>query len=261
MTRLRRHLLVCEAVVCFGPIASGLLITTLIVVVEGAVALVRGDLPDNRDYWFVVWIAGGIVGLIGVLNVLSWLLYERAFLRRHAAALALMVGAATAVTMMVRTYDGTLPVSMSLIFVLPLAAAAHFAYLARSYLLGRPGAPPRVTAHVAGDSEQGDTRTHERLSARAAVGMTVLACTIMDLFPRLGPPAFRHADPDPGNPVWNLGWPLPLYIYDPGNGIYAGPATGPMLLGQLMLVTLVLIVCLRVRRIGTARIPLDQPIP
>ena len=58
---------------------------------------------------------------------------------------------------------------------------------------------------------------------KAAVAVFVLTCLIVDVFPHHGVPHFRDTGSDPAYPVWNLGWPLALFIYDPGNGLHVGP--------------------------------------
>src|SRR5437899_6722755 len=54
-----------------------------------------------------------------------------------------------------------------------------------------------------------------------------IACLVafiaMDLFPWHGAPFFRYTGSDPAYPVWNLGWPLALAIYDSRSGIHMGP--------------------------------------
>ena len=57
---------------------------------------------------------------------------------------------------------------------------------------------------------------------RTAV-MFVIACVVVDLFPRYGPPYFRYTGSDPAHEVWNLGWPVGLIIYDSRSGIHLGP--------------------------------------
>lgn len=247
MTRLGRSLLVSEVALCFAWVAAGLLLSTFMVVVELLVALVRLDFPTNRDYWFIALLIGGNIGMLGVLNVVRWLLFERAFLRPRAGALALLAGVSTAVALMI---DGGAVNRLSAIFVLPVAAAAHLAYLARTYFLGRAQSAPPAAARGQDLTSQTHPRKRERLTWKTAAGAIFLACAITDLFPLFGPPAFRYPGADPGNPVWNLGWPIPLFIYDPSNGIHVGPFTGIILSAQLVSMAIVLIVCLRPPRHG-----------
>ena len=57
---------------------------------------------------------------------------------------------------------------------------------------------------------------------RAAV-VFVIACVVIDLFPRYGSPYFRYTGSDPAHEVWNIGWPMALAIYDWRSGIQLGP--------------------------------------
>src|SRR5688500_8656597 len=65
-------------------------------------------------------------------------------------------------------------------------------------------------------------------------GVFVLACLLTDLFPRYGPPAFRYTGSDPRQAVWNLGWPLPLAIYDARSGFHVGPVAYAVLPVQFL---------------------------
>jgi hypothetical protein len=51
----------------------------------------------------------------------------------------------------------------------------------------------------------------------------ILACAVICLFPSFGPPSFRYTGADLSVYVWNLGWPLPLMIYDARPGIHLSP--------------------------------------
>jgi hypothetical protein len=61
----------------------------------------------------------------------------------------------------------------------------------------------------------------------------IIACIAMDVFPKYGPPTFRYNGSDPEFNVWNLGWPLPNFIYDPRSGFHIGPSAYPVILAQI----------------------------
>lgn len=55
--------------------------------------------------------------------------------------------------------------------------------------------------------------------------LSVLAGVVICLFPSFGPPSFRYMGSDLSVHVWNIGYPLPLMIYDARSGIhFCGPA-------------------------------------
>ena len=62
-----------------------------------------------------------------------------------------------------------------------------------------------------------------RLGPKTAIAMFVLICLIVDLCPRYGRPDFRYTGSDPANAVWNIGWPVALFIYDAQCGWQIGP--------------------------------------
>lgn len=84
---------------------------------------------------------------------------------------------------------------------------------------------------------------------KAAAIAFVLACLIVDFLPRHGPPHFRYTGSDPHYAVWNLGWPLALFIYDPRNAFHIGPFAYIVLPFQLVIVAAILVVVVR-RRVG-----------
>jgi hypothetical protein len=56
------------------------------------------------------------------------------------------------------------------------------------------------------------------------VGMgCFIAFAAMDFFTWHGAPYFRYTGSDLAYPVWNLGWPLAVGIYDSRSGIHIGP--------------------------------------
>lgn len=81
----------------------------------------------------------------------------------------------------------------------------------------------------------------------------VLACLVVDLFPHHGPPHFRYTGSDPAYSVWNLGWPLAMFIYDPRSGLHVGPTVYFVLLFQLLVVIggLAAILAMRLLRRGS----------
>ncbi len=70
--------------------------------------------------------------------------------------------------------------------------------------------------------------SRRRLLGIVVIGLYVLACTVIDLFPRYGPPDFRYTGSDPAFVVWNFGWPVALLIYDSRNGLHVGPMALPV---------------------------------
>ena len=63
---------------------------------------------------------------------------------------------------------------------------------------------------------------------RLACVAYVVCCALVDLFPWFGGPFFRYMGSDPSVHVWNLGWPLALFIFDSRSGLHVGPFVGPM---------------------------------
>ena len=84
------------------------------------------------------------------------------------------------------------------------------------------------------DQSSGQTRVWWRV----AIGCLVVF-VVMDLFPWRGAPYFRYTGSDPGYPVWNLGWPLALTIYDSRSGIHIGPFVYLVFPFQAVVVSLV----------------------
>lgn len=86
-----------------------------------------------------------------------------------------------------------------------------------------------------------------RARTKIAVASYVAACLVMDLWPRFGPPEFRYTDSDLSVPVWNLGWPLALAVYDTRSGLHVGPLVYLILPSQVLalLAAMALIVAVR----------------
>jgi hypothetical protein len=72
---------------------------------------------------------------------------------------------------------------------------------------------------------------------------------VVDLFPHHGAPHFRYTGSDPAHSVWNLGWPLALFIYDPRSGMHVGPFAYLVLPFQLLVVAVTFVVVAVVRRL------------
>jgi hypothetical protein len=66
----------------------------------------------------------------------------------------------------------------------------------------------------------------------------LLACLATDSFPRHGPPDFRYTGSDPNFPVWNLGWPMALLIYDSRSGFHDGPTEIPVIIFEFLVLAL-----------------------
>lgn len=77
----------------------------------------------------------------------------------------------------------------------------------------------------------------------------VVICLVVDFLPRLAAPAFRYTGSDPAIPVWNLGWPSTLFIYDPKYGFQVGPSAYLILPFQFIAFAVGLIVVAVVRRL------------
>ncbi len=56
-----------------------------------------------------------------------------------------------------------------------------------------------------------------------AIGLYLTCCAVLDIFPRYSRPDLRYTGSDPAVSVWNLGWPLAEFIYDPRFGPQVGP--------------------------------------
>lgn len=81
------------------------------------------------------------------------------------------------------------------------------------------------------------------LRSRKLIGVFLLFC-LLDLIPRSGGPYFRYTDSDPEFKVWNLGWPVPLAIFDPRSGIHIGPFVYVIIPLQLLLIFLLAVIVL-----------------
>lgn len=77
---------------------------------------------------------------------------------------------------------------------------------------------------VAFDAKRNEVPRPMRTRTKVIGASYLLICLTLDFSPRFGPPAFRYTGSDPTVPVWNLGWPLALVIYDPRNGLQVGPS-------------------------------------
>ncbi len=83
------------------------------------------------------------------------------------------------------------------------------------------------------------------------LALYLAACLVVDLWPQFGPPHFRYTGSDPAVFVWNFGWPLATFIYDPRSGVHVGPVAYFLLaaqLGLLMVAGACLYVLQRFRR-------------
>ena len=88
---------------------------------------------------------------------------------------------------------------------------------------------------------------HSRWHWKSVVVAIVVVCLIVDLLPHHGAPDFRYTGSDPAHAVWDLGWPLALFIYDPRSGLHVSPMACVMLLFQLLLVAVILVVTRRAK--------------
>jgi hypothetical protein len=83
---------------------------------------------------------------------------------------------------------------------------------------------------------------------KVATAAFLLACLLVDFLPHHGPPDFRYTGSDPAIAVWNLGWPLAWFIYDPRYGFQVGPLAYLMLTFQFVLLAGGVIVVMAIRR-------------
>jgi hypothetical protein len=65
------------------------------------------------------------------------------------------------------------------------------------------------------------------------IALYLATCLVVDLWPQFGPPQFRYTGSDPEVFVWNFGWPLTTFIYDPRSGIHVGPGLYLVVAAQL----------------------------
>jgi hypothetical protein len=70
---------------------------------------------------------------------------------------------------------------------------------------------------------RGDGIGMSRRLLKLPIGSWVLLLVALALWPRFRPPDFRYTGSDPARPVWNLGWPFVLAIYDATTGFHVGP--------------------------------------
>jgi hypothetical protein len=58
------------------------------------------------------------------------------------------------------------------------------------------------------------------------VVLCVAGVAFVDFYPSFGQPHFRYRGADPNSHVWNIGWPLAWFIYDPRKaGLMFWPGT------------------------------------
>jgi len=80
---------------------------------------------------------------------------------------------------------------------------------------------------------------HHRIRWQYVVGVLIVVCALVDLFPRHGAPWFRYTGSDPAVEVWNLGWPLVLLIFDPRSGLHIGPFFYVVVPFQLVVISVI----------------------
>jgi hypothetical protein len=240
MTRMSRNLLICEALVCFCPAAWALLVPGL-----GALSAFFNAELSIVDAPFLAWLVGGAAGLVGVVNLLRWLLHGSAFLRPRLGMLAVLCGiAAAAIFLVGLAADSAMKwggrIVLLAAFGLPIASAAHLAYLARDYLLDREEEPRRAGA-VPPRAVSGDSANHNR-RWRTAAAAALLLSVIMNLVPDYGAPQHSLTRFGSDSLVWIFGWPLTVFVYDPLTGLHWGLGALVVLPAQLLVLAVLLIV-------------------
>jgi hypothetical protein len=202
---------------------------------------------DLGDAMALLWVASGAAGLVGVVDVLRWLINGNAFLRPRIGALALLLGAVAAAVVAAglaadsaMKLDGRI-VLLGLFVVLPIASAAHLAYLARDYLLDRDKKVHGVAALRPG-TVAADSAGRGRRSCKGVATAMAVASVVMNVVPRYGAPQFALSRLDSESMVWNFGWPLPVFIHDPSTGLHWGLGVLVMLPAQLLALAVLLIV-------------------
>ncbi len=81
------------------------------------------------------------------------------------------------------------------------------------------------------------------------VSLLIAAILVLDFFPHHGPPHFRYTGSDPGRHVFNIGWPMALFIYDPQTGVHVGPFAYALIPGQVVVLAIVVVALVITRRI------------
>lgn len=83
---------------------------------------------------------------------------------------------------------------------------------------------------------------------KIACGVYIAICAIIDFLPSYGAPHFRYTGSDPDIQVWNIGYPLAFFIYDPKFGLQIAPIAFPVIGLQVILFCLVAGVHLTIRK-------------
>ena len=140
MNRLTKGLLLIEIVICFIPISYLLLLGIIMVPIQ-AWFLANAELESIQGPVYVFWtVAAGICGLVALVCVVRWLLFQtRANINPKIVLLLTCIGIVPVFQMALGADDlfGVLAT------VLPLLCSAHLVYLARAYLFGWIARPKR----------------------------------------------------------------------------------------------------------------------
>jgi hypothetical protein len=104
-----------------------------------------------------------------------------------------------------------------------------------------------------------DSIHRPRIWPKLVAAAFVMVCLGVNFLPHHGPPHFRYTGSDPAREVWNLGWPLALFIYDPPTGFQVGPFAYVVLPFQMFVFAAVRVVVLALRRLHNPPIQRTGP--
>jgi hypothetical protein len=76
----------------------------------------------------------------------------------------------------------------------------------------------------------------------------ILFCVLIDLLPNFGPLNFRYTGANPAVHVWNFGWPLASFLYDPETGLHVGPIVVFVVIVQLFVLGVLTSIMTAVRK-------------
>ena len=81
----------------------------------------------------------------------------------------------------------------------------------------------------------------------------ILFCLLIDLFPNFGLPNFRYTGSNPTVHVWNFGWPLASFLYDPESGLHVSPVGVLVVIAQLFVLAVLTAIMAAIRKMWLNR--------